>query len=197
MIEPRKVLFTLVVLGITGTLVAVSAFSAFSSTTANSGNSFAAGTVNIGDNDAGAAMYSVTNSKPLDVVEKCIKVTYTGSLDASVKLYTASSIGSLGPYVNLTITPGTQAVSTFPDCTNFVADGAALFTGTLSSFASTHSSYANGLVDNPGAVATKWVTNDAVVYKFTLTLADDNNANGGASALTTGSHAITWEARNQ
>ena len=197
MIEPRKVLLTLLVLGVIGTLVAYSAFSAFSSTTSNSGNSFAAGTVNIGDNDAGAAMYSVSNREPGDIVEKCIKVTYTGTLDADVKLYTASSIGSLGPYVNLTITPGTQAVSTFPDCTGFVADGGNLFNGTLSSFAAAHSSFANGLVDNPGGVATKWVTNDAVVYKFTLTLADDNSANGGSSALTTGSHAFSWEARNQ
>ena len=197
MIEPRKVLLTLIVLGVTGTLVAVSAFSAFSSTTSNSGNSFAAGTVNIADNDAAAAMYSVSNREPGDVVEKCIKVTYTGTLDADVKLYTTSSIGSLGPYVNLTITPGTQATSVFPDCTGFVADGAAIFNNTLSNFASSHSGWANGLVDNPGAVATKWVSNDAVVYKFTLTLADDNNANGGSSALTTGSHAFTWEARNQ
>lgn len=193
----QKVLLTLVVIGVTGALVAISAFSAFSSTTANSGSSFVAGTVNIGDNDAGVALYSVTAAKPGTSVDRCIKVTYTGSLDADVKFYTASAIGSLGPYVNLTITPGTQAVSVFPDCTGFVADGAAIFSGTLAGFASSHSGWANGLVDNPGALATKWVTNDAVVYKFTVTLADDNNANGGASALTTGSHAFTWEARNQ
>jgi hypothetical protein len=197
MMEPRKVLLTLLVLGATGSLVAFSAFSAFSSTSSNPNNSFAAGTVNIADNDAGAALYSVSNQKPLVTTDKCIKVTYTGSLDSDVKLYTASALGSLAPYVNLTITPGTQAVSTFPDCTGFVADGAALFSGTLSSFATAHNSYANGLVDNPGAVATKWVTNDAVVYKFSLTLQDDNAANGGASPLSTGTHAFTWEARNQ
>ena len=197
MIEPRKVLLTLLVLGVTGVLVAVSAFSAFSSTTSNSGNSFAAGTVNIADNDAGSAMYTVTGAKPGTTVEKCIKVTYTGSLDSDVRLYTASSIGSLGQYVNLTITPGTQAVSSFPDCTGFVSDGADLYSGTLSAFASAHSTYATGVADFPGTLATKWVANDAVVYRFTLTLADDNNANGGASALTTGSHAFTWEARNQ
>lgn len=193
----RKVLLTLLVLGLTGGLVAVSVYSAFSSTTSNSANSFAAGTVNIADNDAGTALYAVTGAAPGLVVQKCIKVTYTGSLDADVRLYTTSAIGTLGPYVNLTITPGTQSVSTFPDCTGFTADGADLFNGTLAGFATTYSSYTAGLADYPGTLATKWVTNDAVVYRFTLTLADNNAANGGASALTTGSHAITWEARNQ
>lgn len=197
MMEPRKVLLTLLVLGATGSVVAFSAFSAFSSTTSNPNNSFAAGTVNISDNDAGAALYSVSNQKPLVTTDKCIKVTYTGSLDSDVKLYTTSSLGSLAPYVNLTITPGTQPTSTFPDCTGFVADGAALFNGTLSGFATAHNSYANGLVDTPGTVATKWVTSDAVVYKFSLTLQDNNAANGGASPLSTGTHAFTWEARNQ
>lgn len=197
MIEPRKVLLTLLVLGAIGSLVAFSAFSAFSATTQNSGNSFAAGTVNISDNDAAAAMYSVSDQKPGVAVERCIKVTYTGTLDSDVRLYTPSSLGSLAPYVNLTITPGTQATSVFPDCTDFTADGAALFSGTLASFASSHSSWATGLVDNPGTLATKWVANDAVVYKLELSLQDDNAANGGSSALTTGAHAFTWEARNQ
>ena len=197
MIEPRKVLLTLVVIGATGALVAASAFSAFSATTQNSGNSFAAGTVNISDNDAAAAMYSVTNQKPGVTLERCIKVTYNGTLDSDVRLYTASSLGSLAPYVNLTITPGTQAVSVFPDCTGFTADGAALFNGTLSGFAASHSTYATGLADYPGTLATKWVANDAVVYRFELSLQDNNAANGGSSALTTGAHAFTWESRNQ
>jgi len=40
-------------------------------------------------------------------------------------------------------------------------------------------------------------SNDTLVYRFTLTLQDDNNANGGATPLSSGSHAFTWEARNQ
>lgn len=197
MIEPRKVLLTLIVLGITGSLVAVSALSAFSSTTENPANEFAAGTVHISDNDAGTAMYDVTGQKPGVTLERCIKVTYTGSLAADVKLYTASTLDTLAPYVNLTITPGTQAVSVFPDCTGFTPDGGgAIFSGTLQGFATAHSGWANGLADNPGATSS-WVANDAVVYRFQLALADDNNANGGSTALTTGEHAFTWEARNQ
>ncbi|MEX2196214.1 MAG: TasA family protein [Thermoleophilaceae bacterium] len=197
MIEPRKVLLTLLVLGITGSLVAVSALSAFSSTTDNPGNEFAAGTVDISDNDAGSAMYDVTDQKPGVTIERCIKVTYTGSLAADVKLYTTDALDTLAPYVNLTVTPGTQAVSVFPGCTDFVADaGGSIFSGTLQGFAAAHSGWADGLADHPGA-GSSWGAGSAVVYRLQLTLADDNDANGGSDALTTGEHAFTWEARNQ
>lgn len=188
----RKLLLTLIVLGALGSVAGWATFSAFSATTSNTGNSFAAGTVAISDNDAGSAMYSVSNQKPGDSTVACIKVTYTGSLDATVKIY-ASSIPAFGQYVNLLVETGTGS-PTFPGCTGFVADAApTLYSGTLKAFADTYTSFANGLADNPGAAATKWITNDAVVYRFTLTLQDNNSANGG----TTGVHSFTWEAQNQ
>ena len=74
-------------MGMVGALAGVGTFSAFSSTTVNSGNDFAAGTVFISDNDAGSAMYNVSNQVPLNsVTTQCITLTYTGSLDADVKL---------------------------------------------------------------------------------------------------------------
>jgi hypothetical protein len=191
----NKILLTVLCVGVLGSLSALGIFGAFSSTTSNAGNQITAGTVVLSDNDAGAAMYNLTNAKPGDSVTKCIKVTYTGSLDADVHLYTASTIGSLGQYVDLTITPGTQTSPSFPSCTGFTADsGGALYTGTLQNFGSTKNSYANGVVDYPGA-ATKWSTNDSVVYQFTATL--QSAAPDTAQGLTTGSHAFTWEARNQ
>jgi hypothetical protein len=181
-----------------GVVFSLGTFSAFSSTTSNTGNTFSAGTVAIGDNDAGAALYSLADQLPGATVTRCIKVTYTGSLDADVKLYTPSTIGSLGPFLNLTVTPGTQATPTFPACAGFTPDaGGAIFTGTLAAFAAAHPTYGAGLADYPGA-GTEWATDDAVVYRFEVTLADDNAANGAAGgALTTGTHAFTWEARNQ
>jgi len=192
--KTRKFLMSLVVLALLGSLAAFGVFAAFSSTTTNSGNSFAAGTVAIADNDAGSALYTVANAKPGSTQQSCIRVTYSGSLDADVKLYTASAIGAIGPYVDLTIDAGTQPAAGFPSCTGFTADaGGPIFSGTLSAWQAAHNSYANGLVDNPGTVATKWVTSDAVVYRFTVTLQDNNSAAGASS----GSHAFTWEARNQ
>ncbi len=190
-----KVLLTALCVGALGSLAAMGVFGAFSSTTSNAGNTITAGTVAIADNDAGAAMYSLTAAKPGESVSKCIKVTYTGSLDADVHIYTTSTIGSLGQYVDLTITPGTQTTSTFPSCTGFTADsGGALYTGTLQSFGTTKNSYANGVVDYPGS-GTKWATNEAVVYQVTATL--QSSAPDAAQGLTTGAHTFTWEARNQ
>lgn len=191
--KTKKVLATALVLGLVGTVGGWATYSAFSSTTTSAGNRFAAGTVAVGSNASGSWMYQVSGAKPGDSITKCTKVTYTGSLDAAMRL-SASSVGAVGNYIDLTITAGTGS-PTFPDCNTFVADGAAVFSGTLKQFADTYNSYATGFVDNPGST-TKWVTNDAVVYQFVLTLRDDNAANGGATALTTGDHTFTWEARN-
>ncbi|MGN6257357.1 MAG: TasA family protein [Solirubrobacterales bacterium] len=190
-----KVLLTALCVGALGSLAAMGVFGAFSSTTTNAGNTITAGTVSIADNDAGAAMYSLTNAKPGESVSKCIKVTYTGSLEADVHLYTTSTIGALGQYVELTITPGTQTTPSFPSCTGFTADASgALYTGTLANFAATKNSYANGVVDYPGT-GTKWAANESVVYQFAATL--QSSAPESAQGATTGAHTFTWEARNQ
>ena len=191
----RKLIATIAVLGTVAGLSGWATWAAFSATTSSTGNSLTLGTVAISDNSLGAFMYDVTGAKPGDTVTRCVKTTYTGSLDASVKLY-ASPVGAVGDYVDLTVTPGTGS-PTFPGCTGFVADaGGAVYTGTLKGFADTHSDYATGLADNPGS-ATKWVTNDSVVYQLTLTVRDDNAANGVTTPLATGTHSFTWEARNQ
>jgi len=188
---PRKVARTAVVVGVVGTVASVGAFSAFSSQTENTGNVVTAGTVALADNDAGAAAYTLTNAKPGSSATSCIRVSYSGSLDADVKLYTPSTIGALGPQVNLKIEPGTQASSTFPSCTGFTPDGAAIYDGPLNSFPTT---YAAGVADNPGST-TKWVNGDAVVYRVTATLSA--SAPDSVQGATTGAHAIRWEARNQ
>lgn len=189
----RKLLGTLAVIGLAASLIAVGAFSAFSATTTNPNNTFSAGSVTIEDNDAGSALYQVSNQGPGDVTDSCIQVTYTGSLDADVKLYASSAIDADGQYVDLEITPGTQASPTFPDCTGFVPDaGGAIYSGTLSAFGTSHSGWANGLVTNPPA-ATLWAQNDAVVYRFRVQVQDVNAAQGA----TVSAHDYTWEARNQ
>ena len=171
------------------------AFSAFSSTTTNAGNSFASGTVVLADNDANAAMYQLTNQKPGVTTDKCITVTYTGSLDADVKLYSGSTLGTLGPYVDLTVTRGTQATPTFPDCAGFVADAVSpvLFTGTLAGFTAAHSDHDTGLATYPTGLG-KWTSAaGTVAYKFSVGVKDDDAAQG----LATGSHDFVWQARNQ
>jgi hypothetical protein len=194
-----KVLLSLAVLSLFGAIAGFATFSAFSSTTSNSGNTFAAGTVYLSDNDAGSALYSVSNKKPGDTAQGCIKITYTGSLPATVKLYTSSTVGTLGSYIDMTVEKGTQSGSpAFPSCTGFTPDsGGTVFSGTLANFASTKTAFSNGVSAFPGS-QTQWNTNDTLVYRVTLTLQDNNAANGGSGGpLSTGSHAFTWEAQNQ
>lgn len=191
-----KVLLTVLCMSSLGSVAAMGVFGGFSSTTSGAGSQFASGTVDLGDNDLGGALYNVTNAKPGESVSKCIKVTYTGTLDADVRIYTSSSIGSLGQYIDLTITPGSQTTPSFPSCTGFTADsGGALYTGTLAAFGTGKNSYATGVADWPFASPTKWRTNDSVVYQITATF--QSSAPDAAQGLTTGATAFNWEARNQ
>jgi predicted ribosomally synthesized peptide with SipW-like signal peptide len=194
MTRARKLALSAVVLAAAVAVVGIGTYSAFSATTTNSGNSIAAGTVVLGDNDVNQAMYGVTNQKPGDTFQQCIKVDYTGSLSSTVKLYTASTIGSLGQYIDLQIRTGSGS-PTFPGCSGFSPDGADLYNGTLANFASTYTNWSNGLLDAGPGAASSWVNGNSVVYRFTLTL--QSSAPDAAQNLSTGSHAFTWEARNQ
>jgi len=187
----RKVARTLVVLAAVGGLATLGAFSAFTSQANNPNNRVSSGTVTLADNDGGTALYDFTNAKPGDSQVSCIRVNYTGSLNANVRLYTPDTIGALGPQVNLKIEPGSQASPSFPSCTDFTADGAAIFDAALSTFPAT---YAGGVVDFPGATSA-WQNGNAVVYRVTATLSA--SAPDSAQGATTGLHTIRWEAQNQ
>lgn len=189
-----KVVRTVAVLGIAGAIAAGGVFSAFTSQTDNPGNVVTAGTVELTDNDAGSALYELTAAAPGDSETACIEVSYSGSLDADVRLYTPSAIDALGEHVDLTIQPGAQSSPSFPGCTGFAADGAAVYDGTLADFAAGHGDYATGIADFPGSTSA-WETGDTVVYQVTATLAAD--APTEMQGETTGTHTLRWEARNQ
>lgn len=191
-----KVLRTLLVLGIVACIAGAGVFSAFSSQTENPGNVITAGTVTLEDNDSGSALYAISGARPGDSKTSCIQVTYKGTLPATVKLSTPSTIGELGPYVDLKVEAGTQSAPAFPGCEGFTAygTGGTVYEGTLAAFATANNSFANGLVTNPTG-QTRWETNNSVVYKFTATLSA--SAPEAAQGKTTGSHIIRWEAQNQ
>jgi hypothetical protein len=187
-----KVVRTVFILGAVCLVGAIGAFSAFSSQTENAGNAVSTGTVVLADNDAGASLYGISNAKPGSSQTSCIRVVYTGSLDADVRLYTPSPIGALGPYVNLKIEPGTQSSPSFPSCTGFTPDaGGAIFDGPLSTLPGT---YAGGVSDYPGG-GSKWANGDAVVYRVTASVS--GTAPDSAQGATTGAHTIRWEAQGQ
>lgn len=70
-----------------GAIAGMGAYSSFTGTTSNTGNSFAAGSVILSDNDSNTAMLALSNAKPGDSDTSCIKVTYTGSLSSTVRIY--------------------------------------------------------------------------------------------------------------
>lgn len=159
---------------------------AFNSTTSNEANSFAAGTVVLGDDDAGGVMFNLSGMTPGSTATKCVNVTYTGSIAANVKLYGSVGGTGLAPYLDVVVDVGTSATggATF-SCTGF-ASGTNLFTNTLSTFGATHTNHANGLAGFAGA------TNPtSKSYRFTITLQDANAAQG-----LTASSTFTWEAQN-
>ena len=159
---------------------------AFSASTNNTSNSWAAGTVTISDDDLGSVTFSVTNMKPgvANAVENCIVVTYDGSLvPADVSLYGTSG-GGLGDYLDTTIEVGSGGA--FGDCTGF-STSSTIFSGTLTTFGTTHTDFASGLVAwSPSA------TSESLTYRFYVELQDDNAAQG-----TSASADFTWEAQNQ
>lgn len=190
----RKLLATLFVLSLLGGLSGAASLSAFRSESDNQGQTFAAGTVHVGDDDVNAAMFNLAGQKPGTTTDRCLEVTYSGSLAAEVRLHSDSSIGALGPYLNLTITPGTRGSGSFPGCGDFQPDPSGpLFDGTVAGFRSAHSNWATGLADQGPGAASTWAENDSVVYRFEVSVRDDDAARN----LSTGPHRYLVEARSE
>jgi predicted ribosomally synthesized peptide with SipW-like signal peptide len=190
-----KLGLTLLLLALLGVLAGIGTWSAFSATTENTGNAFDAGSVIISDDDAGSAMLSLSNAKPGDSDTSCIKVTYTGSLPATVRLYGTTAGTGLDQYLDLTVTRGTKA-SGFDSCADFVPDltdyigqgPGVIFQGTLQGYPD---SYAAGIVDPTAGAPESWTNPETHAYRFTVTVQDDSDAQGLNATQT-----FTWEARN-
>jgi predicted ribosomally synthesized peptide with SipW-like signal peptide len=191
----RKLLLTALILGCFAVVSGAATYSAFSSQTSSSGNSFAAGTVQLTDNDAGSAMLSLSNAQPSASDTSCILLTYSGSLASTVRLYGTIS-GGLASYLTLTVTRGTDSSPSFDSCSSFTADGTdyigagngVIYQGNLSAFPTT---YAAGLVDPTSGSPESWTTSETHSYRFVVTLQNDNAAQGSSATA-----AFTWEARN-
>jgi hypothetical protein len=186
----RKLSLTALIVGLVAAAAGFGVFSAYSATTSNTGNSFASGSVAVGDNDGGSAkLYLDSNKKPGESATGCIQVSYTGTLGASVRLYTPSTITN-GSAFNLTVERGTQTTGAFPNCGDFSPTSVA-YDGALGSFPT---GYATGIAGKAAGAA--WAKDDSVAYRFTITVNDDTTPNAHTSTMSTGSHDFTWEARN-
>jgi hypothetical protein len=179
----RKLLLTIAVVAAVGGLTGFGTYSAFSSTTTSGANSMAAGTVSISDDHTASSMLNLANAKPGDRTTGCVKVTYTGSLPSTVRMY-ANPTGALAPYLKVTIDRGSGG--SYPSCTGFTATSTT-FTGTLNGLPT---SWATSSDDPLGT----WTQNQTQSYRVDVQL--DPNAPSAAQGLTA-AVSLTWEARNQ
>ncbi len=168
-------------------LVVTSSRAAFVAQNDNSTNQVSSAAIALSDNDATTAMFNnVTNMIPGTTYERCIDVTYTGTVDpTAVMLYaTGTPTGTLAPYLDLTVQVGADTPAAFRDCTGFVSSGT-LYSGTLDTFASTRTSHANGLStwDPIGSPETR-------TFRFVLTVQDTT-----AAAAKNTTFGFSWETR--
>ena len=167
------------------------AYAAFTAVASNAGNSISAATVAIDDNDGASAMHSLLNATPGSSDTSCIRVTYTGSLAATVR-QSGTVTGTAAPQLVLTVTRGTDAAPSFDSCASFTPDATnhigagpgVIWTGLLSTFPTT---WAGGVVDP----AASWATSEAHSYRFVVSPVDRDAAEGLASTF-----SPSWEARS-
>src|SRR5215207_611710 len=136
--QMHKFLITLLVLGALGAAAGYGTFAAFTASTADGSNSYAGGTVTLSDNDSGVAAYALTSRSPGDSGQRCVRVTYSGSLASTVRLYRSAFSGGTGldAYVDLSVTRGTGSQT---DCSDFSA-AASVYSGTLAAFPTAYGS---------------------------------------------------------
>ena len=185
-------LFLPVALLVSAGIVGQASYAAFSADTSNVGNSLGVGTVALSDNDAGTALFALTNLRPGSSGSRCIVVTSTGTLPAGVKLYASNpaTTRALSTYVDWTVNQG-SGTTAFGSCTGFapLTSGSSVFTGTLASFTGTAANYATGL----GSWTPTGNGNESRTFQFTYTISSTipDTAQGG-----TASFGLVWESQN-
>jgi hypothetical protein len=170
---------------------------AYTGSTASPGNSFSAGTVVVADDDAGAAVVSLSSALPGDgdVATGCVRVTSSGSLGTTVRLY-GTVTGSLADHLSLVVTRGAQAGSSFPSCAGFTPDATdysgagagVIYTGSLSAYPD---SPATAIVDPTAGAPEAWAAAESHVYRLVVSLTDTPAAQGLSASAT-----FHWQGRS-
>lgn len=120
----RKILVPLATLLAAGA-VAVGSGATFTSQTGNTLSAVTSGTLTQSNSKADAAIFSLENMKPGDVVNGYLSVTNTGSLPATFSLTETSSTNAFtGDYLTLTITNTTSGAEVYAGTFGGLADGA-------------------------------------------------------------------------
>ena len=173
---------------LTGAVWSAGTWSSFNATAASPGDSVAAGTVTLTDNDGGAPLFALAGATVGSSATSCQKVTYGGSVPARLRLFATTGGTGLAPYLTLTVTRGTIAgTPAAKSCTNFVADttnyvgsgAGVVYSGTLAAFPS---SSGTALADPVAGAPATWNAGDAHAYKLVVTMSSTSGAGKTASA---------------
>ena len=187
-----------------------STHAAFSANTGNAGNSWQTGNVVLADSASGSALFTSASDgglKPGSTRSRCIRLDYTGSLPADIRMYVGtptSGATTLDPYLVMSVERGADVTSTTTvaaDCTTGFtpATSPALYntqqasaptadtTKTLAHLKTTHPDYQNGVV-----VSANTAPNTYLTLRITYAVKDDNGAQNTQSSA-----SFTWEARNR
>jgi hypothetical protein len=169
-------------------LVVRSSRQAFVAQNDNVSNQVTAAAVDLTDNDSSTAMFAnVTGLMPGTNVDRCIDVTYTGTVDPTeVQLYIAGTpTGTLGTYLNLTIDYAPDTADAYGSCATFPGSPTPVYNGTLAAFATAHAAYATGATTwNPaGGPETR-------TFRFRISVQDNVAAVGLTSTF-----GFSWETR--
>lgn len=167
------------------TLVWHTAYAAFSVSTSPFSTSFSTGTVVIGDDDTGTALFSLSGLKPGAAATRCLTVTSTGNVPALVRLYGTgrSTTKSLTSYLNLSILSGTGGSSA--SCSGFTP-GSTVYTGSLASLPTTFSA-------GVGSWTTTGSSGETRTFQITASLSSSAPT---TTQTGTASVAFTWEAQS-
>ena len=167
------------VLGIGALLVAVPTATAAVGLVANH-RAAAAPSVTLKVNDAGRPLFNLPRMRAGEVDTACELVTSRGPAASNVGMFGQTSGNGLQRYLTLSVTRGSLPVTTpaascakfVPDAKNYRGTGpGVLFNGPLAAFPT---SAATPLVD-PVA---KWPAGRSAAYRMTVSLANDNAAQG-------------------
>jgi signal peptidase I len=164
-------------------------------------DSGAAGTpsVSLAVNDSGQPLFDIASMRPGEMHSACELVTNRGPDPADVGIYGASTGTGLQSYLELQVTRGTLSASTSSgSCAGFKGDSAnytgagpgVIYDGPLARFPS---SSATAIADPVKA----WAVGGAVAYRMTVSLADNNAAQGlsAEQRFDFGANAATEESK--
>jgi hypothetical protein len=206
---PRTLLAVAIPVGLvlSAAVVWQSTAAAFTASADNAGNTWQTGSVVLADNDGASALFDSTRDgllTPTSTGSRCIRVDYTGSLPANIRLYVTtptSGAASLDPYLVMSVERGQDGTSATPlaaDCTGFTPRTTPLFlyntatasagdqSLTMAALKVSAPDYTNGL--HAGDAVPQ---NTSLTFRITYWVKDDNNAQNKQSAAD-----FTWEAQN-